>query len=233
MDIKAILKKVANGEELTAEEKEFLTKYDPEGGEGRIPKARLDQEISKFKAEKERADKLNSELAELKEKLDELENSGKSEAEKAKAAAEKELAKLRKQVDDITKERDEAKTNFAKSERNAKISALAAKHNFTDSGYLDFLASSKKLDLDDEDATNQFMSELGKSTPQLFKSNAKSGGGTKGSGTGGGLGAKQRLDELMKKPELSTREAGEVIKLQQEIADADSGKGKESENKGE
>ena len=213
MNLKEILQKVAEGKELSAEEKSYLANYDPEG-ENRIPKSRLDQEIAKFKAEKERADKMSDELETLKEKLEELENSGKSEAEKAKAASEKELAKLQKQVDALTKERDEAKAGLAKSERTAKIAALAAKHKFSNSDYLDFLAASKQIDLDDEAATTGFMSELSKNSPELFTSSVKPGGGTKGSGNDVS-GAQQRISELLKKPELSNREVAEVIELQE------------------
>lgn len=223
MNLKEILKKVTEDKELSVEEKAFLESYDPDTVDGRIPKSRLDQEIAKFKAEKERADKLDSDLAELKDKLEELENSGKSEADKAKAASEKELAKLQRQIDSLTKERDEAKANFEKSERTAKITALAAKHNFSNADYLDFLAASKQIDLNDEMATAGFMKDLGKSSPELFKSAARPGGGTNPAGNDSS-GAKQRIDELMKKPELSTRESAEIIKLQQKIAESGSGK---------
>lgn len=222
MSIKEVLKKVSEGAELSAEEKAFLANYDPDGDGSRIPKSRLDQEIAKFKAEKERADNLDSEIAALKEKLEELENSGKTEAEKAKAAAEKELGKLKTQVATLTKERDEAKAGLAKSERTAKIAALAAKHKFSNAEYLDFLAASKNIDLDDESATTGFMTELGKSSPELFTSTAKPGGGTKGAGKDN-AGVQQRISELLAKPELSTREAAEVIKLQGELGGKGSG----------
>lgn len=228
MNIKEILKKVSEGTELSAEEKAYLASYDPDAASGRIPKERLDQEIAKFKAEKERADKLDTDLAELKEKLEELENSGKTEAEKAKAAADKELAKLKAQVQNLTKERDEAKSSLAKSERTAKVAALAAKHKFSNADYLDFLAASKNIDLDDEAAATGFMTELGKSNPELFTSTAKSGGGTKGAGSDS-AGTQARISELLKKPELSTREAGEVIKLQQELAESGESKANQGE----
>lgn len=231
MNIKEVLAKVTAGTALSDEEKAFLSSYDPENGEGRIPKSRLDQEIAKFKAEKERADNLDTEIAELKEKLEELENSGKSEAEKAKAAAEKELAKLKTQVTNLTKERDEARASVAKSARTAKISALAGKHRFSNAEYLDFLAASKELDLDDETATAEFMRELGKTSPELFQSTAKPGGGTAATGEAVSN-AQKRVDELLKKPELSSREAGEVIKLQQEIQASNEGN-KNSNQQGE
>ena len=228
MNIKEVLKKVSEGTELSAEEKAFLAGYDPDS-ENRIPKSRLDQEIAKAKAEKERADKLDTEIAELKERLEELENSGKTEAEKAKAAAEKEIARLKAQVATLTKDSEAAKAALAKSERTAKVSALANKHKFSNADYLDFLAASKNIDLNDDDAATAFMTELGKSNPELFTSTAKSGGGTKGADKDNSD-AQKRIDELLKKPELSSREAGEVIKLQQELA-AESGDGKNSNQK--
>ena len=230
MTIKEVLKKASEGAELSAEEKALLAGFDPDADNGgRIPKSRLDQEIAKFKAEKDRADKLDADLAELREKLEELENSGKSEAEKAKAAAEKELGKLKAQVQSLTQERDEAKAGLAKSERTAKIAALAAKHKFRDSAYLDFLAASKNVDLDDDAATSGFMSELGKANPELFTSAAKPGGGTAASG-GGMSDAQKRVDELLKKPELSSREAGEVIRLQETLR---KGEGENNSKQGE
>lgn len=227
MELKSILKKVAAGEELTAEEKEYLSKYDPDANDGRIPKSRLDKEIEKYNAEKKRADELDKKLSELSDKLEELENSGKTEAEKAKAASDKELAKLQRQVADLTKERDEAKANSAKMERTSKIAKLAAKHNFSDAEYLDYLTSTSQIDLDDEGATADYMKELSKSKPELFRSSAKPGGGT---GTGGKTmsSAKERMDELMKKESLTNREADEVIELQQKIQ-AESGEASKGE----
>lgn len=218
MNIKDILKKVAEGKELTDDEKSFIGEYDPEKDESRIPKSRLDREIQKAKDEKERADKLDTELAELKDRLEELENSGKSEAEKAKAASDKELAKLKNQLATLEKERDEAKASLAKSERTSKISTLAQKHGFSDAEYLDYLAGSKSIDLDDEAAVNSFIKELSASSPQHFQSKARSGGGT-GKG-GNGTPNDARLKELMGKKELTLQEAAEVAKIQSSEGEA-------------
>lgn len=214
MNIKEILKKITAGKELSDEEKTFLNDYDPEKDENRIPKTRLDQESAKTKAEKQRADELADQLAELQSKYEELENSGKTEAEKAAAANEKTLKALQKQVDTLTKERDAANANLAKSERTSAISKIASKHNFSDAEYLDFLANSKEVDLKDESAVASFMKELGNSRPELFKSSAKSGGGTNGSGKNNVSGNDARLKELLGKTELTPREAAEVYELQ-------------------
>jgi cell division protein FtsL len=217
VDIKKILKKVADGKELTAEETAFLAKYDPENDESRIPKSRLDQEIAKVKAEKERADALDTKVTELTSKVDELEAKGMTDVEKANAANAKELKSLRTQVDALTKERDDAKANLAKSERTAQITAIASKHNFSNPNYLDYLADSKGIDTGDESAVASFMKELGTSNPELFTSTAKPGGGTGGGGGNDTSVHEARLKELMGKPELSSREAGEVIDLQSKI----------------
>lgn len=221
MKIKDILKKVTDGKELSDEEKEFLAEYDPEKDENRIPKSRLDQESAKARTEKERADGLQTQLDELQTRYEELENAGKTEAEKATAANAKALSALQKQVNELTKERDEAKASLAKSERTSAIGKIAGKHNFSDPDYLDYLANSKEIDLNDESAVAGFMKELGNSRPELFKSSAKSGGGTSGGGKADVTGHEARLKELLGKDELTTREANEVIELQGKI---DSGK---------
>ena len=228
MSIKEILKKVTEGKELSDEEKSFLNEYDPEKDENRIPKTRLDQESAKTKAEKQRADELAEQLAELQEKYDDLENAGKSEAEKLAAANDKTLKALQKQVETLTKERDAANASLAKSERTAVISKIASTHNFSDSDYLDFLANSKELDLKDESAVASFMKELGSSRPELFKSSAKPGGGTSGNGKNNTAGNAARLKELLGKDELTPREAAEVYELQSGKSgegDGDSGEG--------
>ena len=222
MNIKEILKKVSEGKELSSEEKAFLSSYDPEKDESRIPKSRLDQEIAKAKSEKERADGLEAKVSELSAKVDELEAKGMTDVEKATAASAKELKTLRTQVDALTRERDDAKANLARFERTAKVSAIAQKHGFLDSDYLDYLANSKEIDLNDDGAVSTFMKELGTSRPELFKSSAKPGGGTAGTGKDDVSSLEARLKELMGKPELSSREAGEVIDLQGRIKSGES-----------
>ena len=225
MNIKEILKKIAEGKELTDEEKKFVSDYDPEKDENRIPKSRLDAEIKKLKDEQEKAQKLASEIDELKNKIEELETAGMSEADKVKAQTEKELNKLKSDLAKAAKDRDEAQANLAKMERTAKIQAIASKHKFSDSEYLDYLANSKKIDIDSETSVTEFMTNLGKDRPELFTSGAKSGGGT-GSGDGGGVSSYQkRMDELLKKDDLTEKEAGEVIELNAKIAEANAGGG--------
>lgn len=226
MNIYEILQKVARGEALSDEEKAALAAYKPESDENRIPKARLDQEIAKRqKAEQETAD-LKTKLEEVNTRLEELEGKDMSEAEKLKKEYEKTLSGLKQQVDALTAERDEAKSSLAKSERAAGIGKIASEHGFSNAEYLDFLAASRDIDLKDAKAVSGFMKELEKNSPELFKSSAKPGGGTKNTGDVETSDAAKRLEELMKKPELTTREAGEVIKLQGELKAAEGGSGK-------
>lgn len=231
MNIKEILKKIAEGKELTEAEKSFVAGYDPESEENRIPKSRLDKEIAKREAAETKVADLSSKLEEVNTRLEDLEGKGMSEAEKLKKDHDKEVAGLKKQIETLTADRDKAQGDLAKSERTSQIGKIASKHGFSNSEYLDFLAASKEIDLKDEAAVTGFMKELEKGSPELFKSNAKPGSGTKnGSGVPEGSDAAKRLKELMEKKELSLAEAGEVAKLQGEIKSSEASSGK---NQGE
>lgn len=222
MTIQDILKKIAAGETLTAEEIEFVKKNQGESDEGndkRIPKERLDKEIKKRQEAEESAKKLNDQIEELKTKIEELETKGLDEAQKAKLTSDKEIAQLKKKVEELTKAGEEAKTKAATLERNAKIRELASSRKFRNAEFLDFKLKSAEVDLEDEDAVGKFFGELEKSSPELFESNSKSGTGTEG-GDQGGKGGNSvnlaRLDELRKKPDFTQAEAAEFIKLSEQ-----------------
>ena len=91
MNLVEVLKKAAQGIELSAEEKEFLSGYRPEG----IPKSRLDAEIAKRKEAESRGQELSVMLEELKVKVESLETRDLSETEKLKKDFDKELNRLR------------------------------------------------------------------------------------------------------------------------------------------
>lgn len=218
MNIKEILAKVAKGEKLSAEEIEFVQKYDPDEN-GRIPKDRLDKEIEKRKAAESEQQRLESELATLKDKLDELETNGMDEAQKAKRESDREIAKLKKQVDDLTAASEEAKQKAATLERTAKVRELAASKKFRDSDYLDYKLKSSEIDLDNQDAVQKFFGDLEKSNPELFDSTAKPGTGTTGGNpnqNGGNAVNLARLDELRKKDSFTNAEAAEFLKLSED-----------------
>jgi chromosome segregation ATPase len=219
MKIEEIIKKLQEGKELTEAEKEFLKNYDFSEA-ARIPKSRLDQEIEKRKAAEAQAASLQAKMDELSAKIEELEGKGLSEAEKAKKETEKVVSGLKKELEKLTKERDDAAASLKAIERKAKVKEIADKHNFSDSDYLDYLASSKQINIEDEAATMAFVRELEQKSPELFRSTAKPGGGTKGAGDqqgGAPPDAEKRIKELLAKPELTSREAGEVIKLQESL----------------
>jgi hypothetical protein len=100
------------------------------------------------------------------------------------------------------------------------VSKVAAKYNFADPEYLGFLVKSGSVDLADEKKVSEFVKGLETSKPNLFKSTAKSGGGTKppeGTQTSTG---ETRMKELLAKPKLTMQEAAEVSKLENEQKEA-------------
>ena len=219
MKLADVLKKIANKEELTAEELEFLKNYKED--EARIPKTRLDEEIQKRKASDEQATSLKEKLDELNQKLEDLQNQSLTDAEKAKKATEKQIAELTKQVQSLTTERDAAKSELAASARRARVAEIAQKYGFTNADYLSFLMQGAELKLDDDNAVTTYMGTLTKEQPELFRSTVKPGSGAQPQGGGDADGARARLAELMKSPSLTMREASEVIELQTKINNAD------------
>lgn len=223
MKIEDILKKIAEGKELTEEEKEFAKNWKDE----KIPKDRLDTEIEKRKEAERKLEEQQTKLTELTEKVESLENGNLSEVEKVKKESEKLQKQLSEQLKKAQEERDKAQGELAASLRKASIADIAAKHKFSDADYLDFLLKGKEVKIDDENAVNAFMGELVKSSPHLFKSDVQSGGGT-GQGNGGGTDIdtkKSRMEELLKKDTLTVSESSEVIRLSEEVKQAEASAG--------
>ena len=225
MDIKTILAKIAKGEELTDEEKKFAGEYKGTDNDNRIPKSRLDEEIAKRNAAETKSSEFEKKIAELTEKLEAMQSAGMTEAEKAKAEAAKQLKSLTAQVAALTKERDEAAKKAADMEFSNSVHAIAEKHKFLDADYLGYKLKAAGLALDDEEKVTGFMGNLAKESPNLFRSEVKSGAGTGtgGSAAGAGSTGKARLDELNKKSELSSREVAEVIQLTEQIKNEKNG----------
>jgi hypothetical protein len=217
MNLTEILKKVANGEELTAAEKDFLSKYKSDD-ENRIPKSRLDAEIQKRKDAEQKASDMEDRISNLEEQLEEKNNGDLSEVEKLKKAHEKELAKRDTQIATLTGERDSASKELGSLKFSSAVSKVAGKHKFSDPEYLGYLVQSKDLNLEDEEAVSAFMKELEGNSPNLFKSEVKPGGGTPPATPPNQGGNKQdRVNELLKKDDLTIQEAAEVADLQEQI----------------
>ena len=215
MELKDILKKIAKKEELTEEEVKFLEGYNPD--ENRIPKARLDGEIEKRKQAEQELSDLKTKVDELQAKLDEANDKGLTEAEKLKKDTAKQIEAFQKQVAKLTEEKNNADASLAAYQRKAAVGEIAKKHGFADADYLSYLMQQKELKLDDEPAVTSFMSELGKTTPGLFKADIRGGSGTNPNGNTGVGALKTRMDELLKKPSLTIAESSEVIELQNRI----------------
>lgn len=218
MDWMKLFERLMAGETLKPEEMKYLKDHAPDSDESRIPKSRLDQEITKRKNAEQQVTDLTSKIEELTGKVEELENKDLSEADKVKRDTAKEIENLKKQVKTLTEERDGKAQALADTEFKSKVAGIASKYNFVDSDYLQFKIKSGEVDLNDEAAISNFVKGLEKSSPNLFKSSAKPGGGTQTEkvvtvpATG-----EQRIKELLAKPELSRREAAEVHMLQEQI----------------
>ena len=225
MKLEELLAKIAKGEKLTDEEKEFIKNYkEPEPDPNRIPKSRLDEEIAKRKEAESRGDELQAKLSELEAKVEELNTKGLSEAEKAKRESAKTLKTLQEQVAALTKERDESKAKADAMEYRGKVTELAKSRRFTDIDYLEYKLQSAKVNLDDQTAVAGFFGELEKSAPHLFESTAKAGSGSSDNkGSSGASAYQARMDELLSKQSLSSRETAEVIELQSRIEAEQSG----------
>lgn len=214
MNLTELLKKVAKGETLTDEEKAFLAAYKED--DSRIPKSRLDEELAKKKDLQKQLDATTAKQSELEAQLEELKTSGLSAEEKVKKEVEKEINKLKAENAALLKERDEKAAKIAEIEFNESVSKVAAKHNFADPEYLAYLVKSGNVDLADEKKVNEFVKGLETSKPNLFKSNAKPGGGTKPTEGQQGSAGEARMKELLAKPNLTMAEAAEVNKLENE-----------------
>lgn len=159
MKIADILKKIVNKEELTEAESAFLKSYrEPEP-----PKPPDTKELDAVKKERD----------DLKAKIEEAANAGKTELEKLQAkfeASEKKLA-------DIIAERDRINTEHATLKRRNRVNELAAKHGCEDAEYLDYLAGKRGINLDDDAKAEEFLTGLKTEAPKYFKATTKPGPG--------------------------------------------------------
>ena len=203
MDFKAILKKMLAGEELSAEEKAFMESYDPAKDKDKIPKTRLDAEITKRKEFEKQVKELNSTVEEIQEKLDSKDEKDLSEMEKLTKAHDKEKKALEKKVTDLTGERDTSKTELSGMKFNGSVTKLAAKHGFNDAEYLGYLVKQKgeDFDLENETGVTDFMDGLKKESPKLFTVDTKSGAG---SGEGGEKVDNEKFVEAKNKGDINS-----------------------------
>ena len=204
MKITEILKKIAKGEELSAEEKDFLAKYQEPADQS--------EEISTLKNQ---LSTLTAERDSLKTKAEEEENKNLSDVQKL----QKEITSLQDQVKSLTTERDSLKQNAAENAFRYGIEELARKHKCNDVEYLLFKAQGAKLDLSKETKVTEFMESCKKDSPKFFDADVNNGGGGTPPQNNGATGAdnQSRIDDLLKKDTLTEKEVAEVIKLQDEI----------------
>lgn len=216
MELKEVVAKIVAGETLTDEEKKYLADWKDDG---RIPKSRLDQEIQKRKDAEGKGSELSAKVDELTEQIEELKNAGMTDADKAKSEFSKQLGKLQKELEAASKQRDEAAKELENLKFNATVGKIAKKYGFSDSDYLGYRLRSADIAIDDESGVGGFIKTLEQSSPQLFTSSARSGGGTaSGQQTSTIDAAKARLEELGGKAQLSSRELAEVVELSEKVS---------------
>ena len=202
MRLSDILKKAAAGEELSAEEKDFLSKYqEPVDNSSEITS--LKNQLAALTTERDN----------LKAKADEEENKNLSEAEKLG----KQITALQEQVNSLTAERDTLKQSAAESAFRHGIEELARKHKCVDVDYLLFKAQRAELDLTKEGKVTEFMEGFKKDSPKFFEADVnQGGGGTPPQNNTEDTDSATRIEELLKKDSLTEKEVAEVIKLQDE-----------------
>jgi len=132
MNIVAILKKIAEGKDLTDAEKEYAKAYvEPKNNDAELTKTKTELETAKQAA------------AELQKKIDEAETAKLSDTEKLT----KQVSDLTKSNENLTKERDGLKVEKDGLIFNSSVEKLARDHKFTDVEFLKFKVGAAKLDI--------------------------------------------------------------------------------------
>lgn len=207
MKLKDIIAKLISGEKIDDKEKEELKKVDPDT---------LQTELD---AEKEKAKKLEEELAASKAKEKEAADKVKAaEAEKIKSLPEVEqlraqVAEYNKTVAALTSERDGTKSELAAIKKKARIREVADKHGFENADYLEFLAESGKVDINDDAKVTPWIEGLKKDAPKHFKATVAPGAGSGQPPANG--------KDLQKEPQNQQKPTGGTIdRVMQSLASA-------------
>ncbi len=167
MKITEIIGKIVSGEEITPEERLFLSDYQEPEVKDRIPKSRLDQEIARKK-------ELEQRVEDMARQLGEYENRGLSETEKNRRTIEN----LNQKIENLTRERDEIRNAKDAIEMRTRIGALAEKCNFDDHDYLEYLIKRDGKNVTDDEEMNGYIAELMKASPRHFRLDISGGGGS-------------------------------------------------------
>ena len=174
MDVVEILKKVAAGKALSGEERKTLAEFRPQG----IPQSRLDAEIVKRQNAEQQNSELNKTLEKLNSRVAELENRDLPEQEKLEKTYSTELKKLRGQVASLTTEKNLSRQQLEQVKFQQKVGELAKEKQFNDAEYLGFLLKKAEIPLDAPEQVEEFVSELRKNSPRLFKLELRPGSGS-------------------------------------------------------
>jgi hypothetical protein len=111
-------------------------------------------------------DAVAAELAAARRKLADAETSAVKDSDKLRS----QLAEVNAELENIRRDRD-------KMVRSRKLSEIASAAGCESVEYLDFLAASAGVDLDDSNAVKNFIADAEKKNPHCFKSKCRSGSG--------------------------------------------------------
>lgn len=185
MNIKELIAKLAKGETLTDEEKQFVTDYDPEKAANSAAAAARKKAEAELKAAREKAAELEAQLADAG-------NEGKTELEKL----QKQVEKLNKSIADKDAAIAKAAADQKKSARDSKIGKIMSGMKLMDGVDQDLvrMALDRALgevgddDLDKADVTKPILDGFIGKNKALIVGDAGGGGGTPpkgGAGNGG------------------------------------------------
>lgn len=104
------------------------------------------------------------ELAESRSRIEAVENEKLSHEER-----------LQKELELIRNEHALLQNDHAALQRRCKIEKLSDRFGCVDPDYLDFRASRSNVDLDDENAVNEFAEKLARTAPNFFKARINPG----------------------------------------------------------
>ncbi|QSH40111.1 hypothetical protein P0136_01385 [Lentisphaerota bacterium ZTH] len=175
MNLNEIIRKAAEGLELSPAERQALKEFRPDG----IPKSRLDNEIARRKELEKNNSQLAGQVQQLNSKVDALESRDLSETERIKKNHGQKVDQMQKDISELTRERDSARKQLESLHFRQKINQLAAKHRFDNADFLEYLIRKDGVAIEDEEQVESFIDELKQSNPKHFRVEVRSGAGSK------------------------------------------------------
>ncbi|MCP3967475.1 MAG: hypothetical protein GY750_07100 [Lentisphaerae bacterium] len=192
MNVNEIIKKAADGFELSEAECQTLKEFHPDG----IPKSRLDTEIGRRKELEKNNGQLTEQIQELCSKVDALESRDLSETERMKKTHGQQVSKMRNDISDLTSERDSVRQELESVKFRQQISKLAGKYRFSDPDFLEYLIRKNDVSVENEEQLEGFIDELKQTNPKHFRVEVRSGAGSRVGGQEAGFVAAEKSGDI-------------------------------------